>query len=60
MAREAGYYYYYYFNNLLHTRKTNILNIGQKALADAGIKFDKVEQAFVGYVYGKLIQIIIL
>ena len=30
------------------------MNIGQKALADAGIKFDKVEQAFVGYVYGKL------
>jgi len=25
---------------------------GQKALADAGITFDKIEQAFVGYVYG--------
>jgi acetyl-CoA acyltransferase len=26
---------------------------GQKALADAGITFDKIEQAFVGYVYGE-------
>jgi hypothetical protein len=28
------------------------LKLGQKALADAGINYDKVEQAFVGYVYG--------
>jgi hypothetical protein len=25
---------------------------GQNALADAGVSFDAVQQAFVGYVYG--------
>ena len=25
---------------------------GTKALQDAGITYDKIEQAFVGYVYG--------
>ena len=25
---------------------------GEKALKDAGIGFDKIEQAYVGYVYG--------
>lgn len=28
--------------------------LGQKALADAGIPYSAVEQACVGYVYGKL------
>ena len=26
---------------------------GQKALADAGVRFDEIEQAYVGYVYGE-------
>ena len=30
---------------------------GTKALKDAGITFDKVQQAFVGYVYGKFVKI---
>jgi len=34
---------------------TFILKLGTKALQDAGITYDKIEQAFVGYVYGKIL-----
>lgn len=34
--------------------------VGQKALKDAGVTFEKIEQAFVGYVYGKMIWINLL
>lgn len=29
--------------------------LGQKALADAGIPYSAIEQACVGYVYGKIL-----
>lgn len=32
----------------------HILFLGQKALADAGVPYSAIEQACVGYVYGKL------
>ena len=32
-----------------------IFNLGTKALEDAGISYDQVEHACVGYVYGKTI-----
>ncbi len=37
---------------ILFTKNCGIFKQGTKALQDAGITYDKIEQAFVGYVYG--------
>ena len=57
MAREAGMRQKKYISTLIKLIywKTWIFFFkfsGQKALSDAGVTYDKIEQAYVGYVYG--------
>lgn len=56
MAKEAGTIWWFLnFASTVWISIGIIKFIGQKALKDAGVSYDQIEQAFVGYVYGNIL-----